>query len=298
MTCDGNSTKSLGVFVPDNDEYVTSDNMAETPKNAFELMDQVWKPALRVSKEERAALQEMMRSEGINDRLRGWDWRYYTEQVRKARYDFDEDALRPYFEVTAVRDGVFDLATALFGLTFQRRDDLPTWHPDQQVFEVKEADGSHLAILYMDFFARETKRGGAWMNALRSQSNLDRFVAPIVTNNFNFPAPTEDSPSLLSLTEAETLFHEFGHALHGMLSDVTYSSLSGTNTPSDFVEFPSQVMENWMREPDVLVTSGATTCRPGIPISKCLRSRRQMAATLQFFTWTSLRAKPSAAAHG
>jgi peptidyl-dipeptidase Dcp len=232
--------------------FVLSDNMAETPENAFELMDQVWKPALRVSKEERAALQEMMRSDGINDRLRGWDWRYYTEKVRKARYDFDEDALRPYFEVTAVRDGVFDLAYELFGLTFQQRDDLPTWHSDQQVFEVMEADGSHLAILYMDFFARETKRGGAWMNALRTQSNLDKFVAPIITNNFNFPAPTEDSPSLLSLTEAATLFHEFGHALHGMLSDVTYSSLAGTNTPRDFVEFPSQVMENWMREPDVL----------------------------------------------
>jgi peptidyl-dipeptidase Dcp len=232
--------------------FVLSDNMAENPDNVYNLLDQVWKPALVRSKEERADMQAMMTADGIDDRLRGWDWRYYTEKVRKAKYDLDDDALRPYFEVNAVRDGVFSLATALWGLEFEQRDDLPTWHPDQQVFEVKEADGSHLAILYLDYFARESKRGGAWMNALRSQSNVDGFVTPIVTNNFNFPAPTEGSPSLLSLTNAETFFHEFGHALHGMFSDVRYTSLSGTSTPRDFVEFPSQVMENWMRTPEVL----------------------------------------------
>lgn len=232
--------------------FVLSDNMAGTPQNAYELLDRVWKPALRVSKEERAALQAMMKEDGIDDALRGWDWRYYTEKVRKAKYDFDEATLRPYFEVNAVRDGVFALATKLFGITFEQLDNVPTWHPDQQVFEVREADGSHLAILYMDFFARETKRGGAWMNALRSQSNVDGYVTPIITNNFNYPAPTEDSPSLLSLGEAETLFHEFGHALHGMFSDVTYESLAGTSVPRDFVELPSQIMENWMREPEVL----------------------------------------------
>jgi peptidyl-dipeptidase Dcp len=232
--------------------FVLSDNMAENPENVYNLLDQVWKPALARSKEERADMQAMMTADGIDDRLRGWDWRYYTEKVRKAKYDLDDDALRPYFEVNAVRDGVFSLATALWGLQFEQRDDLPTWHPDQQVFEVKEADGSHLAILYLDYFARESKRGGAWMNALRSQSNVDGFVSPIVTNNFNFPAPTEDSPSLLSLTNAETFFHEFGHALHGMFSNVRYESLSGTSTPRDFVEFPSQVMENWMRTPEVL----------------------------------------------
>jgi len=232
--------------------YVLSDNMAETPKNAYELLDQVWKPALRVSKEERADLQAMMQEDGIDDVLRGWDWRYYTEKVRKAKFDFDEVALRPYFEVNAVRDGVFALATELFGITFEQLDNVPTWHPDQQVFEVTDADGSHLAILYMDFFARETKRGGAWMNALRSQSSVDGYVTPVITNNFNFPAPTADSPSLLSLGEAETLFHEFGHALHGMFSNVTYESLAGTSVPRDFVELPSQIMENWMREPEVL----------------------------------------------
>jgi len=232
--------------------FVLSDNMAENPDNVYNLLDQVWKPALVRSKEERADMQAMMKADGIDDRLRGWDWRYYTEKVRKAKYNLDDDALRPYFEVNAVRDGVFSLATALWGLQFEQRDDLPTWHPDQQVFEVKEEDGSHLAILYLDYFARESKRGGAWMNALRSQSNVDGFVTPIVTNNFNFPAPTEGSPSLLSLTNAETFFHEFGHALHGMFSDVRYTSLSGTSTPRDFVEFPSQVMENWMRTPQVL----------------------------------------------
>ena len=232
--------------------FILSDNMAENPDNVYKLLDQVWKPALARSKEERADMQAMMTADGIDDRLRGWDWRYYTEKVRKAKYDLDDDALRPYFEVNAVRDGVFSLATALWGLEFEQRDDLPTWHPDQQVFEVKEADGSHLAILYLDYFARESKRGGAWMNALRAQSNVDGFVTPIITNNFNFPAPTEGSPSLLSLTNAETFFHEFGHALHGMFSDVRYTSLSGTSTPRDFVEFPSQIMENWMRTPQVL----------------------------------------------
>ena len=232
--------------------YVLSDNMAETPENALDLLQQIWEPALRVAKQERADLQAMMEADGIDDKLRGWDWRYYTEKVRKAKYDIDEDSLRPYFEVNAVRDGVFALANKLFGLSFEEQQDLPKWHPDQQAFEVKDADGSHLAILYMDYFARETKRGGAWMNALRPQSKRDGFVTPVVTNNFNFPAPTANAPSLLSLTDAETFFHEFGHALHGMLSEVTYESLSGTSVPRDFVEYPSQVMENWMATPEVL----------------------------------------------
>jgi peptidyl-dipeptidase Dcp len=233
-------------------EFVLADNMAETSENVYALLDAVWKPALRVAKEERAAREKMMHADGIDDRLRGWDWRYYTEKVRKAEYDFDEDSLLPYFETNAVRDGAFALSTKLFGLQFEQRDDLPRWHEDQQVFEVKEADGSHLAILYMDFYARDSKRGGAWMNELRSQSKYDGNVTAIVTNDFNFPAPTDSSPSLIGLIDAETVFHEFGHALHGMFSNVNYTSLAGTNTPRDFVEFPSQVMENWMREPEVL----------------------------------------------
>ena len=232
--------------------YVLSDRMAGKPELVSELLDRVWVPARKTAGEERDARQKMMSADGIEGDLEAWDWRYYTEKVRKANYDYDEEALRAYFEVTAVRDGVFALANRLFGLTFERREDLPVWHPDQQAFEVKDADGSHLAVLYMDFFARESKRSGAWMNALRQQSKMDGTVTPVVTNNFNFPAPTANGPSLLSLSEAETLFHEFGHALHGMLSDVTYESLAGTSTPRDFVEFPSQVMENWMKEPEVL----------------------------------------------
>jgi len=232
--------------------YQLSDAMAETPDRVYGLLDQIWTPALRVAKDERAAMAEMMRADGVDAQFEGWDWRYYAEKVRKARYDFDENALRPYFEVGAVRDAAFMLANRLYGLTFTRLENVPTWHPDQEVFEVKEADGKHLGILYMDFFARESKNGGAWMNDLRAQSRLDGEVTPVVTTNFNFPPPTEDGPSLLAYYEAETLMHEFGHALHGLFSNVTYASLSGTNVPSDFVEFPSQIMENWLGEPEVL----------------------------------------------
>ncbi len=231
--------------------FVLSNNMAETPANVYNFLDQIMEPALRVGKEERAALEEMMRAEGIDDELKGWDWRYYTEKVRKARFDLDEEILRPYFPLESVRDGVLSLATRLWGLTFTELQDVPTWHPDQQVFEVKEADGSHLGVMYMDFYARESKSGGAWMNDLRPQSRLYGDKA-IVTTNFNFPGPTADTPALLAAIDASTLAHEFGHALHGLLSDVTYPSLSGTAVPRDFVEFPSQIMENWMNEPEVV----------------------------------------------
>ncbi len=233
-------------------DFVLSDNMAETAERVYQLLDQLWQPALAVARSEREELQAMMREDGIDDALRPWDWRYYAERVRRARYRFDEDALRPYFELAAVRDGAFMLAGRLFGLEVVRLEDVPTWHGDQQAFEVKDSEGAHVGLLYMDFFARESKRGGAWMNALRSQSKLDAEVAPIVTTTYNFPAPAAGSPCLLSFADAETLFHEFGHALHGLLSDVTYASLSGTHVPRDFVEFPSQVIENWVGEPEVL----------------------------------------------
>jgi peptidyl-dipeptidase Dcp len=232
--------------------YILSDNMAETPEAVFGFMEKLWPSALAMAKSERDALAKKMKSEGVTGTFAGSDWRHYVEKVRKERYNFDEEQTRPYFEFTAVRDGVFVLAGELFGLTFKELTNVPKWHEDQQVFEVLEADGKHLGIIYMDFFARESKRGGAWMNALRSQMNVNGMVTPIVTNNFNYPAPSGDSPSLLSFTEAETLFHEFGHALHGLFSNVKYESLSGTNVPRDFVEFPSQVMENWMSEPQVL----------------------------------------------
>ncbi len=228
-------------------------SMAKNPEAVFNFMDQLWSPVLDMAKSERKAMSDYMKKEGVEGAFSGSDWRHYVEKVRKERYDFDEDEMRPYFEFNAVKNGAFELSTKLFGLTFKELKDIPKWHEDQQVYEVLEADGSHLGVVYMDFFARSSKRGGAWMNELRAQSNVNgNYVTPIVTNNFNFPRPTETEPSLLSFSDAETMFHEFGHALHGLFSNVTYESQSGTNVPRDFVEFPSQVMENWMSEPEVL----------------------------------------------
>jgi len=237
---------------PTHADFVLSDNMAETPARVMEFLDQVWRPALDVAKRERADMQALMSAEGVEGELEGWDWRHFTEKVRRERYALDQQALRPYFEVNAVRDGVFLVANKLYGLTFHERPDLPRWHPDQQVFEVREVDGSHQGVLYMDFFARESKEGGAWMNSLQKQGRLDGETYPIVTTNFNFPAPTADGVSLITFDDALTLAHECGHALHGLLSDVTYESLGGTSVPRDFVEFGSQIMENWMAEPEVL----------------------------------------------
>lgn len=233
-------------------DFVLSNNMAENPEAVYQFMDQLWPSALEMAKEERALLAASMKKDGVTEIFEGSDWRYYVEKIRAEKYSFNEEETRPYFEFNAVREGAFMLANKLFGLKFKQRDDISTWHPDQQVFEVLENDGTHLGILYMDFFTRDSKRGGAWMNDIRPQSNMGEMVTPIVTNNFNFPPSTPESPSLLSFSEAQTLFHEFGHALHGLFSNVKYASQSGTNVPRDFVEFPSQVMENWMSEPEVL----------------------------------------------
>ncbi|MFO7587930.1 MAG: M3 family metallopeptidase [Gemmatimonadota bacterium] len=254
---------------PTHADYVLDDNMAETPERVYELLDRIWEPALAAAKQERDAFQAMMVADGAGTDLEAWDWRYYAEKVRKARYDLDEEVLRPYFEVNAVRDGVFGVANRLYGITFTELPDAPRWHPDQQVFEVKESDGTHVGVLYMDFFMRPSKRGGAWMNDLRSQSRLDGDVTPIVTTNFNFPAPTADGPSLLSWDDVETLAHEMGHALHGLFSDVTYESLAGTSVSRDFVELCSQIMENWMGEPEVL-RSFARHYMTGEPIPESL----------------------------
>tara|TARA_R110002050_G_scaffold200591_1_gene335545 strand:- start:93340 stop:95460 length:2121 start_codon:yes stop_codon:yes gene_type:complete len=232
--------------------YVLADNMAETPEAVYEFMDKLWPSAKKMAAEEKEVLAQAMKDDGVEGQFQGSDWRYYVERVRAERYNFNEEETRPYFEFNAVKQGAFMLANKLFGLTFKEMKDAPKWHPEQQVFEVLEEDGTHLGIIYMDFFARESKRGGAWMNELRAQSNINGMVTPIVTNNFNFPPSTSAGPSLLSFSEAQTLFHEFGHGLHGLFSNVKYESQSGTNVPRDFVEFPSQVMENWMSEPEVL----------------------------------------------
>ncbi len=233
-------------------DYILSENMAENSENVYQLMNKLWSSAIKMAKKERNLLANEMKNDGIKEAFRGNDWRYYVEKIRAKNYSFNEDETKPYFEFNNVKKGVFALANKLFGLTFKELKDIPTWHKDQQVYEVLEANGDHLGIIYMDFFARESKRGGAWMNELRAQSNVDKFITPIVTNNFNFPAPTEGTPALLSFSQAQTLFHEFGHGLHGLFSKVKYESMSGTNVPRDFVEFPSQVMENWMSEPEVL----------------------------------------------
>jgi peptidyl-dipeptidase Dcp len=250
-------------------DYVLSDNMAETPARVYDLLDRIWKPALGAAKADRGVFQTMMSADGVDGDFEASDWRYYAERVRKERYDLDEEALRPYFEVNAARDGVFLVANRLYEITFTELPDVPRWHPDQQVFEVREADGSHIGILYMDFFMRDSKRGGAWMNSLRSQSRFDGEVTPIVTTNFNFPAPTGDTPALLSFGDVETLAHEMGHALHGLFSNVTYRSLSGTSVDRDFVELGSQIMENWMGEPEVLALY-ARHFRTGEPIPTAL----------------------------
>jgi peptidyl-dipeptidase Dcp len=234
-------------------DYVLEKNMAKTPQTVYEFLEKLWKPALARARAEAAELQEMIRKEGQDFKLQPWDWWYYAEKVKKAKYDLDDSALRPYFQLENVRNGAFDVANKLYGITFIERTDIPKYHEDVRVFEVKDADGSHLAVLYVDYFPRPNKDGGAWMNNYREQSVRDgKDIRPVISNNGNFSKPTADQPALISYEEAETLFHEFGHALHGMLSKCTYESLSGTNVARDFVEMPSQIMENWAGQPEVL----------------------------------------------
>lgn len=257
--------------------YVVDDNMAETPERVNELLNTLWTPALSKAKNELAELQGLADSLGDDLTVEMWDWWFYSEKLRAAKYEFDESAVKPYLELSKVRQAAFDVATKLWGLEFIERDDLPGYHPDQVAFEVQNADGSLVGVLYVDYFARESKRGGAWMEDVRRQWKVDgKDVRPIVTNTCNFSKPSEGQPALLSLDEAATLFHEFGHALHGLLSDVTYSSLSGTNVARDFVELPSQMMENWAFDPAVLPTY-ARHVETGEPIPAELIEKLQKA---------------------
>ncbi len=236
-------------------DYVLEENMAKNPKNVYDLLYKLWTPALKRAKTERAEMQKLIYKEGNNFKLAPWDWWYYAEKLKKAKYNLDEEDLRPYFEVNNVIKGVFGLATRLFGLQFVENNKIAKYHPDVRVFEVKEADGSHIGILYTDYFPRASKRGGAWMDEFQRQFKKNgKMVYPIIYNVGNFSKPTKDKPALLSVDEVQTMFHEFGHALNGLLSNCTYESLSATETPRDFVEFPSQVMENWALYPDVLKT--------------------------------------------
>ncbi|MCK5147367.1 M3 family metallopeptidase [bacterium] len=230
-------------------DFIISNNMAQTPKAVYDLLGDLWKPTMKMAKREVKAMQKIIKSEGHSFKLQSWDWWNYAEKVKKAKYDLDEAEIRPYFKLEYVREGAFMVANKLWGLTFTERHDIPVYHEEVKVFEVKEADGSHVGILYTDYFPRATKRGGAWMNSFRKQH---KGVTPVITNNGNFTRPVGDTPSLLSFDEATTLFHEFGHALHGLLSKCTYNSLSGTSVKRDFVELPSQIMENWASHPEVM----------------------------------------------
>ena len=233
--------------------FVLDENMAKTPENVYKLLDKIWDPALAVAKKEAAALQKMINKNGGKFKLMPWDWWYYAEKLRKEKYDLDEEALRPYFKLENVRDGAFEVAHRLYGITFTERKDIPVYHKDVKVFEVKEKDGTHIGILYTDYFPRASKRGGAWMEAYRKESDINGHkITPIICNVCNFSKPSGGKPALLSFEEVLTLFHEFGHALHGLLTECTYPSISGTAVARDFVETFSQIMENWASEPQVL----------------------------------------------
>jgi peptidyl-dipeptidase Dcp len=238
---------------PSHAAYVLDENMAKNPETVMPFLDKIWDRGLVQAKKEVAEMQEMIQAEGKDFKLEAWDWWYYSEKVRKAKFNLDEAELKPYFKLENVRQGVFAVANKLYGLQFKPVQNVPVYHPDVEVFEVLDADGSYLGLFYSDYFPRAGKRGGAWMGNIGEEYFRNgQEVRPLIYNVGNFTKPTADAPSLLNQDEVETLFHEFGHALHGMLSKCHYVSLSGTNVARDFVELPSQIMENWAMHPDVL----------------------------------------------
>lgn len=235
-------------------DYVLAERMLDSSEKVYNLLDKVWPAALSAAKTERNSMVEMsfVLAEHVTD-IMPWDWWYYAEKIKMEKYNLDENEIRPYLKVDNVINGTFILANKLFGITFEEQTNIPKYHSDVRTYTVKNEKGELIGIYLSDWFYRTSKRGGAWMNNYRSQSNMDgNQIIPIVTNVGNFTKPSGDTPSLLSQSEAVTLFHEFGHALHGLLSECTYPSISGTSTPRDFVEFPSQVLENWVFEPKML----------------------------------------------
>jgi len=264
--------------------FKLADSMAGTPAKARALLEEVWEPARKRALEERDALQALIAREGGNFPLAPWDWRYYAEKLRREKYDFDAEQLSPYFQLSNLIDAAFYTATKLFGLSFRERHDIPVYHPDVRVWEVSR-EGHPIGLFYGDYFARPGKQGGAWMSSFRDQHRLDGDVLPIIINNANF---NKSDPCLLSFDDAVTLFHEMGHALHGLLSHVHYPRLSGTNVARDFVELPSQLFEHWLEEPAVLERF-ARHHQTGEPIPKALlqkllaaRNYGQGFATVEF----------------
>ncbi len=232
--------------------YRTADTMAGTPQRAKQLLDEVWQGAVAKAGAEAAEIRQVMAEAGADHDLKPWDWWYYAEKARARFHAVDEDAVKAYLALDNILAAQFAVAERLFGVSFRERDDIPVYHPDVRVWEMLGPDGEHRALFYGDYFARPGKRGGAWMGSLRVQHRLDGQVTPLVLNNCNYNKPAPGKPALITLREAEVIFHEFGHGLHGLLSDVTYPSISGTAVDFDFVEFPAQVMEHWMRQPAVI----------------------------------------------
>lgn len=237
-------------------DYILAECMAKDAKTVDAFLESVWEPSLKAAKREAAELQKLLSEDLPGEKLQPWDWWYYTEKLREAKYDLNEEELKPYFELNNVRNGAFQLAHELFGINFEKLEGMPVYNPEVEVFKVTYADGSLVGILYTDYFPRAGKRPGAWMNNICNQyvdaNGVDH--RPVIINVGNFNKPTQGNPSLLSMDDVETLFHEFGHALHGLLSKATYKSLAGTNTPRDFVELPSQFMENYCYHPQIMKT--------------------------------------------
>jgi len=269
--------------------FILDNTMAKTPEAVYSFLATVWTPAVARAKEEAAELQKLMDAEGKGEKLEAWDWWFYAEKLRQKKFNLNEEELRPYFKLENVREGAFGLATKLWGLKFKKLDNMPVYHPDVEVFEVTDADGSLIGVLYTDYFPRASKRAGAWMNNYTEQYIKNgKNYRPIIANTGNFTKPTADKPSLLNMDEVETLFHEFGHALHGLLSQATYLSQSGTNVRRDFVELPSQIMENWCFEPQVMKTY-AKHYKTGEIIPDALIEKIQKAGTFnQGFVMTEL----------
>lgn len=233
-------------------DYVLEQSMAKTPEQVFKLLGQITPQAMQLAEEEASELQKMATKDGIK-RIQPWDWWYYTEKLRQKKYNLNEEELRPYFSLDDAKKGLFDVLKSLYGIQFIPNNQIPVYQKDVEAYEVKEANGKLIGILYMDFFPRPSKQGGAWMTSYRKQRyENEKNIIPVISVNFNFTKPTATQPALLSFDEVETLFHECGHAMHGLFSDCQYESLSGTAVPRDFVEMPSQIMENWASEPEVL----------------------------------------------
>ncbi|AMJ60579.1 M3 family metallopeptidase [Bosea sp. PAMC 26642] len=259
--------------------FKLDDSMAKTPENVRDLLELVWKPAKARAVQEAANLAALAQSEGENAAIRPWDWRHYAEKVRQQTFALDEAVLKPYLQLDRIITAAFDVAGKLFGLAFEERRDLVGYHPDVRIWEVKEAaSGRHIGLFLGDYFARASKRSGAWMSAYRSQRNFDGEVRPIIVNVCNFAKPSEGKPALLSIDDARTLFHEFGHALHGLLSDVRYGSLAGTSVSRDFVELPSQLYEHWFLTKEVM-QSYCLHAETGEPIPEALIEKIKRAQT-------------------